>query len=62
MSESFTQVISVQEGLAVLPEVKKMALGHQIGDLIVECQYAGVTCYPSWYVAPLDTVFIAIIT
>lgn len=49
MRSSFAMSMKVQAYLASMSTADKTALGHQFDDLIIDCEFAGATCY-SWYV------------
>jgi hypothetical protein len=52
MRSNFATALQFQALLASMTLEDKMAIGHQIDDFIVDCEFAGTSCY-SWYVASL---------
>jgi hypothetical protein len=46
---SFATALQVQAVLASMTTTEKTAMGHQIDDFIVDCEFAGTSCY-KWYV------------
>jgi hypothetical protein len=44
--EDFKQEESLTEELADIPVENKTSLGYSATDLVLDCQFAGVECYP----------------
>jgi len=48
MRTSYALQLKVQQALATMTLDEKFALGHPVADLLVDCEFAGSTCYPTW--------------
>jgi len=40
--------LEVQQVLATMTLDEKIALGHPVADLLIDCEFAGSTCHPTW--------------
>lgn len=49
MRSKFATALELQMVLASMTTDEQTALGHQIDDFIVDCEFAGTSCY-KWYV------------
>ena len=43
---NFQMKLKVERLLSMMTLPQKAAMGHQVGDLLVDCEYSGTTCYP----------------